>query len=99
MEKDPVARFAQIRSHLSERKVRLYGVACCRCVGHLLEERSQQAVLLAERLADGQASEDERRAMLRVAGEVVRSYSGKGPAGVAACEAAASAAAWVVESG
>jgi hypothetical protein len=44
----------------SARKLRLFGVACCRSVWHLLKHvRSRRAVETAERHADGLASDEE----------------------------------------
>ena len=59
---DPVTRLDFLRhcGKAADRKIRLFAVASCRCVWQLLgDERSRNAVEIAERFADNAASMDE----------------------------------------
>src|SRR5438093_8864576 len=57
---DPPAMLAFLRDQARERTLRLFACACCRRIWHLLvDERSRQAVEIAERYVDRQASEEE----------------------------------------
>lgn len=57
---DPAAMLAFLRGRVSRRKRRLFACACCRGIWHLIQDdRSRRALEVAERHADGLASEGE----------------------------------------
>src|SRR5262249_39048570 len=62
-----------VRDRVSARKLRCFACACMRAVwSHLIDERSQQAVEMAERYADGLASATELASAEAAAYEVAR---------------------------
>ena len=57
----PWQMMAFLRDMASDRKLRLYACACCRHIWHLVEDLpNQQAVEVAERYADGNATDEEK---------------------------------------
>ncbi|MBI1918202.1 MAG: hypothetical protein HYS12_26215 [Planctomycetes bacterium] len=65
---DPDTMLGMLRGRISQRKVRLFAVACCRRVWHLLDAPNRRAVEIAERYADGEVS----RSQLAKAHDAVR---------------------------
>lgn len=58
--KHPEPMLNALRDRISDRKLRLFACACCRCVPfQLADHRSRQAVEVAERFAEGLSSQAE----------------------------------------
>lgn len=81
---DPVAMVKDLMDHASERKLRLFGCACSRCVWDLLAEESfRRAVEIAERFADDRATKKELAAAKKESGAALERNGLKGITGPA----------------
>jgi hypothetical protein len=57
----PMREYIRLNHMASERKLRLFALACsCRFLHLLSDERSRQALTVANRFAEGQATHQER---------------------------------------
>jgi hypothetical protein len=109
---DPLPMYEALRGQVSERKLRLFGVACCRRLGPLLQDpRILTALDVAERYADGAATQIDLEAALRGAAQAQRAQRRKsllfayaavkdacGPGGLGAAEKTAWAEAAAADS-
>jgi hypothetical protein len=68
---DPKALLEHFRDRFSNRKLRLFGCACCLLVWEHLKDECRAAVRVAERYADGVADDTERWAARAVADRAV----------------------------
>ncbi len=98
---DPGLMLEHHRGEASRPKLRLFAVACCRRIWHLLEdERSRNAIEVVERFADGLCGDDELRSAAEQAGEAAEAAHWENRAGPiqTAAEAAAMASSEVLSS-
>src|SRR5438105_949626 len=71
---EPWAMLEFLGSNASDRKLRLYGIECSRWWAHVLDERCLKALAVAERYADGHASQEEVKAEWKPVDEALGEY-------------------------
>jgi hypothetical protein len=90
---NPIVMLEFLRGKASDRKLRLFAVACCRRIWPLLtDERSRKAVEVAEHYADGLAHEEELEEARWRAGRAYDAISRGGTGDTKAAATAANAA-------
>ncbi len=94
---DPKPMLEFLRGKTSERKLRLFAVGCCHKYRQLLVPEACEALDVAEKVAEGRASAEERRRVREVAFHVgwvsdPSTVSRRGPAKAAVCDALARSA-------
>src|SRR5262245_56544500 len=89
---DPRGALAFLCGRASDRKLRLFAVACCRGLwGDLLATSGRAAIAVAERYADGLATDEERDAQDRAPTRASRAHTCVDPRGdglISACGSA-----------
>jgi hypothetical protein len=72
---DPRPMLVFLREKASDRKRRLFAVACCRSIwGMLPDERTRNAVILSEQFADGLATKEELEAVWKETWDIVDAW-------------------------
>ena len=90
---DPQDMVWFLEGRVSDRKLRLFGCACCRRIWRLLtDERSRQAVELAELSVDGRVTKKERETRYLAAFAALEAWGKKKEKGAAAKRSASQAA-------
>ena len=84
-EAEALAQLSSVRDRASDRKLRLFACACCRRAWDWLDDNARGLVLLGERLADGLATNAERRTASKDAAERVGVHASGYPANYAFC--------------
>jgi hypothetical protein len=79
--RDPTHQIAHLCPPVSERKLRLFGCYCCRRLWDSLSPEGRNALDIAERFAEGLASDAERQTAFRRLVETSGGYVGPHPAG------------------
>src|ERR1700678_1005184 len=92
--RDPVKMLDYLAEKTSDRKMRLFACACCRRIWHLLPDvRSKEAIIVAERYADGETSDEQLCDAAYAAQSAAEAAVGTSPAAPDAAHAALFAAA------